>query len=103
MTINELKQLSKEDLLKRPGMTEIIYDGLHNSKSGYISIKRIGDDAGDEGIVEAFGTGISCVITNPNRYYYTSVVKNINWDNNTFTTENSTYKFKFKPFNTESK
>jgi len=96
MTIKELKRIPKEKFLSINGMTEEIYNALQNSKEGWISISRVGDGAGEKGMTSAFGEGISCRIDNLDRWYITSVIQSINWENHTFKTLNSTYNFEFK-------
>lgn len=96
MTIKEIKALSKEEFMKRPGATEELYNALQNSKSGWIKISRDYDGAGEYGMTEAFGKGISCYISNPSRWYRTSVIESIDWENHIFKTMNSIYNFEFK-------
>lgn len=95
MSITDLKKLSKEEFLALPNMTEELYTALHKSKQGWISISRETDGKGDEGYTDAFGEGLSCHVSNPHRWYYTSVIQKIDWDNKVFTTLNSRYKFNF--------
>ena len=96
MTIKEIKALSKEEFMKQPRATEELYNNLQKSKQGWIKISRKGDGAGDWGMTEAFGEGLSCRLSNPSRWYVTSVIQSIDWKNHTFETMNSTYDFEFK-------
>jgi len=103
MTISELKKLSKEEFLDYTGLTEEIYEALQKSKEGWIKISRITDGAGDQGFTSAFGEGISCRLSNHDTWYVTSVIQNIDWENHTFKTLNSTYNFEFKDTETLEK
>ena len=96
MSIKELKELSKEEFMKLCGAPEDLYTAIQNSKSGWIKVSRDYDGAGDCGITEAFGEGISCKISNCHSWYVTSVIQSIDWENHTFKTLNSTYNFEFK-------
>jgi len=99
--ILEIKKLSKEEFLsKYPD--ENIYNDLQNSKEGHIKITKISDNPGylsegntKEGYTPAFGEGISCYMNCDDSYYYTSVVKKIDWENKIFYTLNSKYSFEF--------
>lgn len=95
-SINELKQLSKEDFLKQPGSTEELYQALHNSQSGWIQIERLSDGIKSHGWTAGFGEGISCRVDGPNNWWITSPIKHIDWDKQIFKTKNSTYRFIFK-------
>ncbi|WP_287385708.1 hypothetical protein [Lachnospira sp.] len=99
--ILELKKLSKEEFLARYP-DENIYNDLHNSKVGHIKITKIstnpgylGENESREGFTPGFGEGISCIISNPEYYYYTSIIKQIDWENKIFYTLNSKYSFEF--------
>lgn len=70
-------------------------------KSGQITITKISDNEGylregqsEWGRTKLFVEGASCYIDQNDRWYRTSVIQKINWENNTFETLNSTYKFK---------
>ena len=100
-TILELKKLSKEEFLSR-FPDENIYNDLHESKEGNIKITKISDNSGylsegesREGHTPAFGKGLSCYIDCGETYYYTSVIKEIDWENKIFYTLNSKYSFEF--------
>lgn len=90
--------MSKEEFLSQPNTNEELYYALQNSKQGWIKISRIGDGNGDSGFTLAFGEGISCKISNSESWYITSMIQNIDWENHTFKTLNSTYNFEFKDF-----
>lgn len=99
--IVELKKLSKEEFLsKYPD--EGIYNDLQDSKEGHIKITKISDNSGylengdsREGYTPAFGEGLSCYMDCGGNYYYTSVIREIDWENKIFYTLNSKYSFEF--------
>jgi hypothetical protein len=99
--ILELKKLSKEEFLsKYPD--ENIYIDLQDSKEGHIKITKISDNPGylkdgdtKEGYTPAFGEGLSCYMDCGETYYYTSVIREIDWENKIFYTLNSKYSFEF--------
>lgn len=99
MRIDLLKKMSKEEFLSLEGATEELYNNLHNAKDGWISISRIGDGAGESGYTSTFGEGLSCRIDNIDRWYVTSVIQSIDWENHTFKTLNSVYNFEYKDMN----
>lgn len=103
MTISDLKKMSREEFLNQPGATDEMYEALQKSKEGWIKISRIPDRAGDYGFTSAFGEGLSCHLSNPSTWYQTSVIQSIDWENNTFKTLNSTYKFEFRDTETLEK
>lgn len=94
--ISDLKKMSKEEFLTLPNSSEELYNALRNSKEGWIKISRVGDGEGESGYTYAFGEGISCKVSNIDRWYMTSVIQSIDWKNHTFKTLNSTYSFEFK-------
>lgn len=96
MTIRQLKQMTKEEFLKYPDATESIYSALQNSKEGWIEIWKEDKSVWAQGHTDAFGEGISCYMSTISRWYTTSVIKNINWEEEYFDTLNSRYYFKFK-------
>ena len=96
MTTRELKNLSKEEFLKFPDATESIYLALKNSKEGKIKIWKEDKSVIEEGHTDAFNEGISCYISSPSRWYCTSIIRNINWDEGYFDTLNSRYYFEFQ-------
>lgn len=96
MTIRALKNLSKEEFLKFPDATESIYLALKNSKEGKIKIWKEDKSVIEEGYTDAFNEGISCYIYSPSRWYSTSIIRNINWDEGYFDTLNSRYYFEFQ-------
>jgi hypothetical protein len=78
-----------------------IKDKIANSKSGYISIKKIAGSDGYlsksdefEGVTALFGKGLRLYISNPTNYFSTSIIQKINED--TFETLNSIYSYKFE-------
>lgn len=100
--IKKAKQSSKEEFLEQHPNHGDIWELLQNSKEGYITIKKVSDNPGylsagegQRGYTPAFGEGLSLYIDNISSYYYTSVIQSINWEDNTFKTMNSIYKFKF--------
>lgn len=96
MTVKELKEMSKEEFLSLKGMSEELYNALQNSVEGWIKISRVGDGKGESGYTYAFGEGLSCRIDNVDRWYITSVIQSIDWENQTFKTLNSIYNFEYK-------
>lgn len=96
MTVRELKEMPKEKFLSLNGTSEELYNALQNSKEGWIKISRIGDGNGESGYTYAFGEGLSCRIDNVDRWYITSVIQSIDWENHTFKTLNSVYNFEYK-------
>lgn len=96
MTIKELKQLSKEKFLKHPDATESMYLALQNSKEGWIEIWKEDKSVWEHGHTDAFGEGISCYMCTISRWYQTSTIRHINWEEEYFDTLNSRYYFKFK-------
>lgn len=102
--IYENKKLSEEEFIKSNGEgTENVYHLLKNAKEGNISITKVSNNPGYlcqgeviKGWTPAFGEGIALWIdVDPINYYHTSTIDNINWEDNTFKTRNSTYKFEF--------
>ena len=53
-------------------------------------------DEGISGLFSSFGEGISVRMDNIDRWYYTSIIKYINWKEGYFDTLNSRYYFTFK-------
>lgn len=69
-----------------------------HAKKGYIEITQIkGNQEGrfERGHTKTFMEGCSLHISTINRWYRTSIIESIDWENNTFKTLNSTYKFNF--------
>ena len=71
-----------------------------DSKIGYIKIQKISDNYGYiaqngcfEGVTSCFGEGFGVIITNAERWFRTSVIKDIKEFE--FDTLNSTYKYEF--------
>ena len=101
--ITKAKHQTKEEFIKQNGEDKLyIWELLQNAKEGDISITKISANVGylgkndtERGFTPAFGEGLSCYIDKPDSYYYTSIIQSIDWENNTFKTINSTYKFKF--------
>lgn len=100
-TIGEMKKLPKEEFLQYPGMTEDIYDALQNAQSGFIKIKHADTNICNEGHTEAFGEGLSCYMYTISRWYMTSTIQKINWEEKYFDTLNSRYYFDFIPYENE--
>ena len=102
MTIRQLKQMTKEEFLKYPDATEYLYNALKESKEGYISIEKDGDPFTKEhGYTDAFGEGVSLYLSNAHRWYRTSTIKKINWEEKYFDTMNSRYHFDFVEYDPE--
>ena len=101
MTIKKLKSLTKEEFLKYPDATESRYMALQNSKEGWIEIGKEDKSAWAQGHTDAFGEGISCYMYTMDRWYTTSVIRHINWEEGYFDTLNSRYYFNFKESNNE--
>lgn len=101
MTIKELKSLTKEEFLKYPDATESIYIALQNSKEGWIEIWKEDKSVWAQGHTDAFGEGISCYLYTTDRWYTTSVIRHIDWEEGYFDTLNSRYYFNFKESNNE--
>ena len=106
--ILELKKLSKDEFLSKYH-DEGIYNDLQNSREGHIKITKISDNSGymapgdtKEGYTPAFGEGLSCYMDCGETYYYTSIIKKIDWENKIFYTLNSKYSFEFDESNTTS-
>ena len=97
----EVRQMSKEDFIKKYGKDTIfMYEAIHKSKMGDIEIDKVLNSPLDtevkmKGITPGFGEGISCYMEDNDIYYYTSTIQSIDWENNVFHTLNSEYKFKF--------
>ena len=93
--------MTKEDFLKYPDATESIYLALQNSKEGQIEIWKEDKSVHEQGHTDAFGEGISCYLYTIDRWYTTSVIRKINWDEGYFDTMNSRYYFNFKEYDPE--
>lgn len=73
------------------------------AKKGYIKITKLEGSnnikyepgAVHEGNTFNFIEGVGLYITNGDRYFHTSIIKDIDWDKQIFHTLNSTYKFEF--------
>lgn len=67
-------------------------------KQGYIEIEQIeGTQIGrkEKGTTRCFMEGLSLLLGNLSSWYQTSNIVSIDWENNTFKTKNSVYRFKF--------
>ncbi len=103
--VKDAKSLSFEDFKEaHPEYSEHVYTSLRESQSGYIKVEKISDNDGylqpnesEEGFTDVFTEGMGCYMYTMNHWYYTSVIKHIDWDKKEFTTMNSVYKFNFKP------
>ena len=81
----------------------IMMSMIANSKSGNITIQKIaGVDRPDYPIGDSqygytahFGEGLSCKMDNKDFWFRTSNILSIDWENKTFKTLNSVYKFTF--------
>ena len=97
--IAELKALPKEQVEES---LISVWEKLQNAKSGYIKLTKLTDNPGYlgqndvvRGFTPAFGEGLACYVDRIDEYYYTSIIQSIDWDNKTFKTLNSIYKFEF--------
>lgn len=100
-TTLKYKARSEQEFINSGGTPEL-YRILQNSKAGNISITKISNnsgylDSGDsfEGVTAAFGEGLSLYISDTRGWFRTSTIQKINWDEGTFTTLNSEYRFVF--------
>lgn len=82
---------------------------VRKSKVGKISIKKISGNSGYlnsedtfSGITANFGEGMGVYISDTTEWYNTSVIQHIDWENNQFTTCNSTYSFQFEEMTEET-
>lgn len=90
-----------ENLVKDPKLIE----GIKNSKSGWIKIKKISDNAGylNEG-ESMFGwfailaKGLSLYMGDESHFYYTSNIVDIDWNKKLFLTLNSIYSFEITEY-----
>lgn len=96
-----LRVKPEKEFVKTLGPEEL-YDSFQKSKVGYIKVSKISDNPGIkqgseyEGVTGAFGEGFAVWMSNPSHWFHTSTIKSIDWNNHTFETENSTYKFEFE-------
>ena len=97
-SILKMRLMPKNEFCSKYDVPEEVYDNLQKSKIGWIEISRLSDGAGARGITVAFGKGLSCRVDNISNWYITTPIKEINYENGTFETKNSTYRFKFKEF-----
>ena len=93
--------MTKEDFLRYPDATESIYLALQNSKEGWIEIWKEDKSVHEGGYTDAFGEGISCYLYTTDRWYTTSVIRKINWDEKYFDTMNSRYYFNFEEYDSK--
>ena len=100
--ITRAKNATKEEFLERYPTHGEIWELLQKAKSGFIKIEKISANTGFlgqggvvSGYTPAFGEGLSCYIDRIDSYYYTSTIQSINWEDGTFKTLNSIYKFEF--------
>lgn len=89
------KLLSKEEFIEKYSDEEM-YSALKNSKAGLIEISYLDGTNKHNGFTAALGEGIACRMSNENNWYTTSTIKSIDWNNKTFETLNSIYKFEFQ-------
>lgn len=90
-----------ENLVKDPKLIERI----KNSKSGWIKIKKISNNAGYLSAGESmFGwfailaKGLSLYMGDESHFYYTSNIVDIDWDKKLFLTLNSIYSFEITEY-----
>lgn len=101
MKINEIKKLSKDEFIEMfkdslPVDVETAYERIQNSKSGWVQIQKSDRSVKEHGYTQAFGEGLSLQLDNSQRWYHTSTIQTINWEEEYFDTLNSRYYFKFK-------
>lgn len=65
-------------------------------KCGYITVTHKDTRKVHNGLTVAFIEGLSCYMSNKDKWFNTSVVKKIDWDKKEFETQNSIYEFEFK-------
>lgn len=94
-------ETKSEDSIKDPK----IIDRIKDSKSGWITIKKISDNAGylntnesESGWFAIFAKGLSLYIGTDSHYYYTSNIVDIDWDKKLFLTLNSIYSFEITEY-----
>lgn len=99
LMLQELKGKTAEQLKLdyRKDNPYYYYERFAESKEGYMRIVKQYPSLGKphEGWTFAFVEGLSLFIDNPEEWYYTSIVKKINWKGHTFETMNSIYSFEF--------
>ena len=90
-----------ENLVKDPKLIE----GIKNSKSGWIKIKKISDNVGYLSEGESmfgwfaiFAKGLSLYMGDDSHFYYTSNIVDIDWDKKLFLTLNSIYSFEITEY-----
>ena len=101
--ITKAKNQSKEEFVEEYGNENLwLWECLQKAKSGNIVITKTSSNFGylsqggtEHGYTPAFGVGLPCYIDRTDSYYYTSNIESINWEDKTFKTKNSTYKFEF--------
>lgn len=94
-----------ENLVQDPKLIE----GIKNSKSGWIKIKKISDNAGYLNMGESmfgwfaiFAKGLSLYMGDDSHFYYTSNIVDIDWDKKLFLTLNSIYSFEITEYDAKS-
>lgn len=94
-----------ENLVQDPKLIE----GIKNSKSGWIKIKKISDNAGYLNAGESmfgwfaiFAKGLSLYMGDDSHFYYTSNIVDIDWDKKLFLTLNSIYSFEITEYDAKS-
>lgn len=90
-----------ESLVKDPKLIE----GIKNSKSGWIKIKKISNNIGylftNESVSGWFAIltkGMSLHLGDDSQFYYTSNIVDIDWDKKLFLTLNSIYSFEITEY-----
>ena len=94
-----LKAMSLEEFAAQSGLqdAEKVYNAIQNAQQGHIKITKDGTREVHWGFTPGFCEGIGCYISNTTRWYLTSVIQKINWDEKYFITLNSKYWFEFDP------
>ena len=90
--IQALKSLSLQDFKKLTGHDEDLYNKLKNSKEGFITIVKLSDNPNfhisqgetRSGLTQAFGEGLSLNISSGGRWFKTSNITKINWEDEKF-------------------
>lgn len=99
-SLKEMKEASLELLKQNTGndeLAEMAFKAMRDCKEGYMRICRLRPSKGEpeDGWTYIFAAGLPLFLDRPDRWYQTSNIQTINWENHTFTTLNSTYSFEF--------
>ena len=94
-----LKAMSLEQFVAQSQLpnAEEVYNAIQNAQQGYIKITKDGTGEVHSGFTPGFNESISCYMVTVSRWYSTSIIKKINWEEKYFITLNSKYWFEFEP------